>query len=101
MWLPETCEFDVPALIWIFGVKDVPPLVLKAPQTCASSLGMPSVSPAPPAPRSFRESYQTTARLPVVWSSEILGMNWLFLVLSSFTRTPALQVAPLSSEERT
>src|SRR5438477_12939269 len=98
MWLPETCEFDVPALIWIFGVKDLPPSVLKAPQTCASSLGMPSVSPAPPAPRSLRASYQLTARLPLVGSREILGRNWLLVVLSSFTRTPALQVAPLSSE---
>src|SRR5512142_848378 len=98
MWLPETCEFDVPALIWKLGVKDKPPSVLKAPQNCASSLGIPLVSPGPPVPRSARESYQTTARLPVVWSSEILGRNWLLCVLSSLTRTPALHVAPSSSE---
>src|SRR5512135_3178566 len=98
MKLPEIWEFDVPALTWMFGVKDTPPLMLKAPQNCASSLGMPSVSPAPPAPRSFRVSYHTTARLPVVWSRAIFGRNWLLVVGSSFTRTPALQVAPLSSE---
>src|SRR4051812_23222463 len=47
-----------------------------------------------PAPRSLRLSYQTTARLPVVGSSEIFGRNWLLAVVSSFTRTAALQVAP-------
>src|SRR2546430_453079 len=101
MWLPDACEFDVPALIWIFGVKDAPPLVLKAPQNCASSLGMPSVSPAPPVPRSARESYQTTARFPVVGSSEIFGRNWLVLVASSLTRAPLLQDAPSLEEKRT
>src|SRR5258708_18863781 len=47
-----------------------------------------------------RQSYQTTARLPVVGSSEIFGRNWLLAVLSSLTRTGALQVVPLSSEDR-
>ena len=60
-----------------------------------------SVSPGPPVPRSLRQSYQTTARLPVVGSSEIFGRNWLLAVLSSFTRTAPLQVAPPSSECRT
>src|SRR5207249_2288246 len=54
-------EFDVPALIWMFLVNVCPPSVLNAPQTCASVLGMPSVSPAPPVPRSSRASYQMTA----------------------------------------
>src|ERR671936_1184754 len=97
MWFPESWEFDVPALIWRFGVKVCPSLE-KAPQNCASSFGTPSVSPAPPVPKSARESYQTTAILPVVGSSEIFGRNWLLDVASSFTRTAALQVAPPSSE---
>src|SRR5437867_9380412 len=101
MLLPESCEFDVPVLIWKFGVKETPPSALNAPQNCASSFGMPSVSPGPPAPRSARESYHTTARLPVVGSREIFGRNWLLLVPSSFTRTAALHVAPPSSEWRT
>jgi len=71
------------------------------PQNWASSFRMPSASPGPPVPKSLRESYQTTARLPVVGSREIFGRNWLLAVLSSFTRTAALQVAPLSSECRT
>src|SRR5437868_417033 len=100
MWLPESCEFDVPALIWMFEVN-VCPSLLNAPQNWASSFGSPSVSPAPPVPESFRESYQTTASFPLVGSSEIFGRNWLLVVLSSFTRTGALQVAPLSSEWRT
>src|SRR5712691_7474078 len=98
MPLPESGEFDVPALIWMLGVNEVPPSVLNAPQNCASSLGMPSVSPGPPSPRSALASYQPTARLPVVGSREIFGRNWLLVVRSSFTRTGALQVAPPSSE---
>src|SRR5690242_6132310 len=101
MPLPESCEFEVPALIWMLGVKLCPPSVLKAPQNCASSLGTPSVSPGPPVPRSLRASYHTTASLPLVGSSEILGRNWLLVVWSSLTRTPPLHVTPLSSEERT
>src|SRR5438132_1280860 len=101
MWFPESCEFDVPALIWMFGVNVCPAFVLNAPQNWASSFGTPSVSPDPPVPRSFRESYHTTARFPVVGSSEIFGRNWLFFVLSSFTRTGLLHVAPSSSEKRT
>src|SRR5512141_2449093 len=101
MPLCESAEFEVPALIWKFGWKDWLPLVLKVPQNCASVLGRPSVSPEPPVPKSERESYQTTARFPVVGSNEIFGMNWLLTVLSSLTRTPLLQVAPLSSEWRT
>src|SRR5258708_4452333 len=85
----------------MFGVNVCPPSVLNAPQNWASSFGMPLVSPGPPRPRSFRESYHTTARFPVVGSSEIFGRNWLFVVLSSFTRTGALHVAPSSSEKRT
>src|SRR5712691_4002254 len=100
MLLVESCAFDVLALMRMFGVKDAPPSLLKAPQNCASSLGMPSVSPLPPRPRSLRESYQTTARFPLVGSSEIFGRNWLFTVRSSLTRTASLQVAPPSSEER-
>ena len=53
MWLPESCEFDVPALIWMFEVN-VCPSPLNAPQNWASSFGSPSVSPAPPVPESFR-----------------------------------------------
>src|SRR5712692_10358408 len=94
MAFPESCEFDVPALIWMFALNVCPPSVLNAPQNWASSLGTPSVSPGPPVPRSFRESYHTTARFPVVGSSEIFGRNWLFFVLSSFTRTGALHVPP-------
>src|SRR5260370_30458580 len=101
MPLPESREFDVPALIWIFLVNICPPSVLTAPQNWASSFGPPWVSQGPPAPRSFRESYHTTARFPVVGSSEIFGRNWLFVVLSSFTRTGLLHVAPSSSEKRT
>src|SRR5437588_903788 len=101
MAFPESCEFDVPALIWMFGVNVSPPSVLNDPQNWASSFGTPSVSPGPPLPRSLRESYHTTARFPVVGSSEIFGRNWLFFVWSSFTRTPLLHVAPLSSEKRT
>src|SRR6266487_2884419 len=101
MWFPESCEFDVPALIWILAVKVWPPLVLNAPQNWASSFGTPSVSPEPPLPRSLRESYHTTARFPLVGSSEIFGRNWLFLVWSSFTRTGLLHVAPSLSEKRT
>src|SRR6266516_7851652 len=98
MWFPESCEFDVPALIWMFEVNVFPPSLLNAPQNWASSFGTPSVSPGPPVPRSLRESYQTTARFPLVGSSEIFGRNWLFFVLSLFTRTGALHVAPLLSE---
>src|SRR6266487_2633695 len=99
--LPESWELEVPPLIWMLGVKLAAPLVLNAPQNWASSFGMPLVSPGPPAPRSLRLSYQTTAMLPVVGSSEIFGRNWLLAVVSAFTRTAALQVAPLSSECRT
>ena len=98
MPLPESAAFEVPALIWTFGVNEAPPSVLKAPQSCASSFGRPSVSPEPPRPRSFRASCHTTATSPVVGSSEIFGRNWLLAVLSSLTRTPSLQVAPPSSE---
>src|SRR5512140_798512 len=98
MPLWASAELDVPALIWMLGLKLSPPSVLNEPHSCASVLGRPSVSPVPPVPRSLRASYQVTARLPVVGSSDIFGMNWLLTVLSSFTRTPPLQVAPLSSE---
>src|SRR3989440_8400333 len=101
MPLPESCEFDVPVLIWMFAVKVCPPSLLNDPQNWASSLGTPSVSPGPPVPRSFRESYHTTARFPVVGSSEIFGRNWLFFVRSSFTLTGLLHVVPSSSEWRT
>src|SRR6266487_3209969 len=100
MWFPESCEFDVPALIWKFGNVS-PPFVLNAPQNWASSFGTPSVSPGPPVPRSFRESYHTTASFPLFGSSEIFGRNWLFFVWSLFTRTGLLHVAPLLSEKRT
>src|SRR5438552_18382050 len=100
MPLCASCEFDVPALIWRLLVN-VCPSLLNAPQNCASSFGTPSVSPAPPVPRSLRESYQTTAIRPLVGSSESFGRNWLFLVASSLTRTGALQVLPESSEKRT
>src|SRR5437762_7875049 len=73
MPLPESCEFDVPVLIWMFLENVCPLSVLNAPQNWASSFGTPSVSPGPPVPRSFRESYHTTARFPVVGSSEIFG----------------------------
>src|SRR5712692_7642383 len=98
MRLTESAALDVPSLIWILPPHHTPPLVLKAPQNCASSLAILSVSPEPPAPRSRREWYQTAPRLPVVGSSEILGRNWLFTVESSLTRTPRLQVTPPSSE---
>src|SRR5713101_239229 len=97
MWFCASLEFDVPALIWMLLVN-VCPSLLNAPQNCASSFGRPSVSPAPPLPRSLRASYQTTAICPVVGSSEILGRNWLLALLSSFTRTGVLHVAPPSSE---
>src|SRR5437763_10818834 len=100
MWFPESCEFDVPWLIRMFDVKDTPS-ELNAPHTCASSLGTPFVSPAPPVPRSLRESYQITAICPVVGSSEIFGRNCEFVVVSSFTRVGPLHVAPPSSECRT
>ena len=87
----------MPALIWRLGVKLVPSLE-KAPQNCASSFETPFVSPVPPVPRSLRESYQTTAIWPLVGSIAILGMNWLFVPVSSFTRTGALHVVPESSE---
>src|SRR5512142_1941681 len=91
-------ELDVPALIWKLGWNVCPPSVLNVPQYCASVLGRPSVSPEPPCPRSLRESYQVMARFPVLWSSDSFGRNWLFTVLSSFTRLGVLQVAPLLSE---
>src|ERR671931_593646 len=96
--LSDQAGFEVPALIWMLGANETPPSVLNEPQNWASSFGRPSVSPGPPAPRSLRASYQTTAMSPVVGSSAILGRNWLFAVASSFTRLGALQVAPLSSE---
>src|SRR5438093_12394192 len=97
MWLPESCEFDVPALIRKFGVNDAPSQ-LNEPQTCASVFATPSVSPEPPRPRSLRESYQVTPTWPVVGSSATFGMNWLLRVVSSLTRVGPLHVAPLSSE---
>src|SRR3989442_925910 len=100
MPLWASCEFDVPALIWML-LANVCPSLLNAPQNWASSFGTPSVSPAPPVPRSLRASYQTTAMSPVVGSSEIFGRNWLFVVVSSLTRTGALHVAPASTEQRT
>src|SRR5712692_7074726 len=101
MPLPEACEFDVPALIWMFLPNVCPPSVLNAPQNWASSLAMPLGSVGPPCPRSLRQSYQTTATFPVVGSSEILERKWLFWVVSSFTRTGVLHVWPWSSEELT
>src|SRR5215510_11704379 len=100
MPLPERRELEVPPLIWKFAVKLAPPLALNAPQNCASSLAIPSVSPGPPVPRSLRLSYQTVASLPVVGSSDSLGRNWLLTVWSSLTRTAPLHVAPLLSEWR-
>src|SRR5262249_23827426 len=70
-------------------------------QYCASELRSPSVSPGPPTPRSARESYHETARLPEVGSSEIFGRNWLLRPVSWFTRTASLHVAPPVSEWRT
>src|SRR2546421_6535663 len=52
MPFPESCEFEVPALIWMFVVNVCPPSVLNAPQNWASSFGTPSLSPGPPVPRS-------------------------------------------------
>src|SRR5947207_13944912 len=97
MPLCASWEFEVPVLIWML-LENVCPSLLNAPQNWASSFGTPSVSPAQPLPRSLRASYQTTAMCAVVGSSEIFGRNWLFAVLSSFTRTGALHVAPPSSE---
>src|SRR5436190_23318826 len=82
----------------MFGAKLAPPFVEEVAQIWTSVLGMPSVSPEPPEPASFRASYQESATLPVDWSTAIDGMNWLFTVASSFTRTAGDQVAPLSSE---
>src|SRR5207249_1987849 len=97
MPFPESCEFDVPWLIRVFALNETPS-ELNAPQTWASSLGTPSVSPAPPVPRSFRASYQITAICPVVGSSEIFGRNCEFVVVSSLTRVGPLHVAPPSTE---
>src|SRR2546425_2831731 len=98
MELPESGELDVPAESWRLGEKLAPKSVLTAPKNCASSLATPLVSPGPCAPSSLRESCQVTATLPVVWSSASFGKNCERLVLSSLTRTGALQVAPLLSE---
>src|SRR5260370_8080833 len=100
MAFPESCEFDVPALIWMFALNVCPPSLLNAPQNWASSFGTPLVSPGPPVPRSFRESYHTTARFPVVGSSEIFGRNWLFVVRASFPRPPLPHLAPPSPTTR-
>ena len=91
--------FDVPALIWKLGRKLTPPSMLIAAKNCASSFGVPSLSPAPPAPRSFRASCQETAMYPVVGSTAMRGRNWL-LVRTSLTRTGVLQCRPSSSENR-
>src|SRR5258706_13255965 len=98
MPLLASCNLEVPAAILVFWVNVCPPSVLNAPQKDASSFATPSVSPGPPVPRSARASYHTTARLPLVGSSAILGRNWLLVGLSSFTRTGLLHVLPVSSE---
>src|SRR5258708_19777638 len=90
-------DLEVPAAILVFWVNVCPPSVLNAPQKDASSFATPSVSPGPPVPRSARASYHTTARLPLVGSSAILGKNWLLVVLSSLPRTGPLPVLPASS----
>src|SRR6266849_688675 len=95
MPLPESCEFDVPALIWILALNVSPPSVLNAPQNCASSLGMPSVSPGPPNPRSFLQSYHTTAISPVVGSREIFRQELAVLsvvVIHADRSAPGLAV---------
>src|SRR5437870_5176795 len=100
MPFPESGAFEVPALIRRLELALTPPSTLNAPHNWASVSATPSVSPGPPVPRSCRLSYHDIARYPVVSSSESLGRNWLLVVASSFTRRPALQVAPPSSECR-
>src|SRR2546423_13404730 len=100
MPLWASAEFEVPALTRRFE-NVAPPSVENPAQYRASSFGRPSVSPAPPVPRSARESYHDATRFPVVGSSEIFGRNWLFDPTSWFTRTGELHVAPSSSEWRT
>src|SRR5439155_11756390 len=96
--LPPACE--IPAAIWVLACQVAPPSVLKDPNSTASSLATLFVDPDPGTPPSFRESYQVAPRKPVLWSSAIRGRNWLLVVASSFTRTAALHVTPLSSEWR-
>src|SRR5207248_9931825 len=74
------------------------PWVESAAQVWTSRLGITSVPPHPPVPRSFRVSYQERATSPLDWSRAIDGSYWLLVVLSSFSLTAGDQVAPLSSE---
>jgi hypothetical protein len=46
----------------------------------------------------LRASYQETATLPVVWSTAMAGLPWLFVPASSFNRIAGVHVAPSSSE---
>src|SRR6266702_3104885 len=97
--LSDHAGLNGPALTWkLFGAKLAPPSVEKVAHIWASSLGIPSVSPEPPTPRSFRQSYQETATFPVLWSTATDGSNWLLTVMSSFSLAAALHVAPLVSE---
>src|SRR5689334_12658951 len=98
MPLWASAAFDVPALTWTFGAHVVPASLLTVTQYWASSFGMPSVSPGPLSPRSLRASWKPTAMYPVVGSSEMCGLNWLFVPASSLTFVEDDHVAPSLSE---
>src|SRR4051794_3305657 len=93
MLLPLSASLEGPALTRTLGKYDRPPSTLTVAYTSASSLGVPSAV-------SLRASYQARPTLPVVWSTAMLGRNWLS-GLGSFTTTGPLQVWPLLSEKRT
>src|SRR5438034_11622764 len=91
---------DGPPAIWKLGRNVPPPSKLTVPKNSVSVLGVLSRSPGP-LPVSLRQSYHDRAMVPVVWPTARRPQNWLFVPVSSLTRTGALQVAPLSSEKRT
>ena len=96
----STLAFVVPWLTRKFGANVAPPFVVYVAHSWTSSLGIPSVSPAPPAPWSLRASYHDAAKFPVVWSTAMAGLIWLFVPVSSFSLRAELHEAPSSSEWR-
>ena len=89
----ESAAFDVPALTCAFenvappSVENAGPVLRVVVHDAVGVAGAWS-------PMSARESYQETARLPDVGSSEIFGRNWLLALASLLTLTGALHVAP-------
>ena len=67
----------------------------------SDSAPAPSMALAARSPGATNASYGTPPTLPVLWSTAMLGKNWLFVPMSSLTRTGAVHVLPASSEKRT